>query len=111
MTSGDLIGAVEQVLEEGYDAGGSAVIDLRGATSFNLGAGDTSWVEDLASRAQVSGQGGRTVFLVDGDNEDAAARTLVRWSEGRSDRERRIHYNAAAAAEWLGVPLSVLGEP
>lgn len=111
VTSADLIAAVEDVFEGGWDAGGSVVMDLRGATSFDLGAGDTSWIGDLVARAPPSGQGGRTAFVVGSANDDAAARTLMIWSEGRTDRERRIHYNSAAAAEWLGVPLSLIDGP
>ena len=108
VTRADLIAAVEDVLESGWDSGGSVVIDLRSATSFRLGSGDNAWIDELVARAPPLSPGGRTAFLVDGDNEDAAARTLVLWSEGRSDRERRIHYNSAAAAEWLGVPLFLI---
>jgi hypothetical protein len=108
VTRADLIAAVEDVLEGGWDPGGSVVIDLRGATSFRLGAGDPVWIDDLVARAPSLAQGGRTAFLVEGDSEDAAARTLVRWSEGRTERETRIHYNSAAAAEWLGVPVLLM---
>jgi hypothetical protein len=108
VTSADLIAAVEDVLDRGWDPGGSAVVDLRGATSYSLGGGDTSWIDDLVARAPPPGMGGRTAFLVSGDTDDAAARTLLQWTEGRSDRERRVHYNAAAAAEWLRVPLALI---